>query len=179
MPAFGIVAATVLASVLTVVSYTSFDEVFTTVVLLSVLTSVIPYLFSAAAQVYWLATSAHHSHPLHLARDLTVGLLALVFSFWSLQGSGQQAVYYGVFAVLLGVPVYVWHKSRKGEYGEVDTICSSRGLGPMTTSAQATRPRRSVSIPRSAGSARSSCTGPVSSSTGSPQATRRRCCSTT
>ena len=73
VPAFGIVAATVLASVLTVVSYTSFDQVFTTVVLLSVLTSVIPYLFSAAAQVYWLATSAHHGHPLHLARDLTVG----------------------------------------------------------------------------------------------------------
>jgi APA family basic amino acid/polyamine antiporter len=122
VPAFGIVASTVLASVLTVVSYTSFDQVFITVVLLSVLTSVIPYLFSAAAQVYWLATSAHYSHPLHLARDLTVGLLALVFSFWSLQGSGQQAVYYGVFGVLLGVPVYVWHKSRKGEYGEVDTL---------------------------------------------------------
>jgi basic amino acid/polyamine antiporter, APA family len=87
-----------------------------------VLTSVIPYLFSAAAQVYWLATSAHLGHPLHLARDMTVGLLALVFSFWSLQGSGQQAVYYGVIGVLLGVPVYVWHKSRKGEYGEVDTL---------------------------------------------------------
>jgi APA family basic amino acid/polyamine antiporter len=122
VPAFGIVASTALASVLTVAAYTSFDQVFTTVVLLSVLTSVIPYLFSAAAQVYWLATSARVSHPLHLSRDLTVGLLALVFSFWSLQGSGQQAVYYGVFGVLLGVPVYVWHKSRKGEYGEVDTL---------------------------------------------------------
>jgi APA family basic amino acid/polyamine antiporter len=120
VPAFGIVASTLLASVLTVVSYTSFDQVFITVVLLSVLTSVIPYLFSAAAQVYWLATQAHFGHPLHLARDLTVGLLALVFSFWSLQGSGEQAVYYGVFGVLLGVPVYVWHKSRKGEYGEVN-----------------------------------------------------------
>lgn len=122
VPAFGIVSSTVLASVLTVVSYTSFDEVFITVVLLSVLTSVIPYLFSAAAQVYWLTTSAQHGHPLHLARDLTVGLLALLFSFWSLQGSGQQAVYCGVFGVLLGVPVYVWHKSRKGEYGEVNTL---------------------------------------------------------
>ena len=47
---------TVLASVLTVVSYTRFDKVFTTIVLLSVLTAVIPYLFSAAAQLYWLVT---------------------------------------------------------------------------------------------------------------------------
>jgi APA family basic amino acid/polyamine antiporter len=117
VPAFGIVSSTVLASLLTVVSYTSFDQVFTTVVLLSVLTSVIPYLFSAAAQVYWLATEAHLRHPLHLARDLTVAVLALVFSFWALQGSGEKAVYYGVFGLLLGVPVYVWHKARKGEYG--------------------------------------------------------------
>jgi basic amino acid/polyamine antiporter, APA family len=127
VPAFGIVSSTVLASLLTVVSYTSFDQVFTTVVLLSVLTSVIPYLFSAAAQVYWLATEAHLRHPLHLARDLTVALLALVFSFWSLQGSGQKAVYYGVFGVLLGVPVYVWHKARKGEYGEVEATVISQG----------------------------------------------------
>jgi APA family basic amino acid/polyamine antiporter len=122
VPAFGIVSSTLLASLLTVVSYTSFDQVFITVVLLSVLTSVIPYLFSAAAQVYWLATSAHLRHPAHLVRDLTVALLALVFSFWSLQGSGEQAVYYGVFGVLLGVPVYVWHKARKGEYGEVNGL---------------------------------------------------------
>jgi APA family basic amino acid/polyamine antiporter len=122
VPAFGIVSSTLLASVLTVVSYTSFDQVFTTVVLLSVLTSVIPYLFSAAAQVYWLATTAHVRQPAHLVRDLTVSLLALVFSFWALQGSGEQAVYYGVFGVLLGVPLFVWHKARKGEYGEGDGL---------------------------------------------------------
>lgn len=127
VPAFGIVSSTVLASLLTVVSYTSFDQVFTTVVLLSVLTSVIPYLFSAAAQVYWLGTQAHVRHPLHLARDLTVALLALVFSFWALQGSGEKAVYYGVFGVLLGVPVYVWHKARRGEYGEVNNAVIIEG----------------------------------------------------
>ena len=127
VPTFGIITGTVLASALTVTSYTSFDEVFTTIVLLSVLTSVIPYLFSAAAQVYWLATSAHAAHPVHLARDLTVALLALAFTFWSLQGSGQQAVYYGVIGVLLGVPVYVWHKSRKGEYGETIAPLAQQG----------------------------------------------------
>ena len=56
VPAFGIVTSTLLASALTVVSYTRFDKVFTTIVLLSVLTSVIPYLFSAAAQLSWLVT---------------------------------------------------------------------------------------------------------------------------
>jgi basic amino acid/polyamine antiporter, APA family len=130
VPAFGIVSSTVLASVLTVAAYTSFDQVFTTVVLLSVLTSVIPYLFSAAAQVYWLATPENGSHPLFFVKDLTVGLMALLFSFWSLQGSGQQAVYYGVFGVLLGVPVYVWLKSSKGEYGEVNSLVLRQRVVP-------------------------------------------------
>lgn len=111
VPAFGIVVSTTLASVLTVVSYTSFDKVFTTIVLLSVLTSVIPYLFSAAAQLSWLVTRRREIKRALLARDITIASTALVFSFWTLAGSGYQAVYYGTFCVFLGVPVYVWMKA--------------------------------------------------------------------
>ena len=118
VPAFGIVASTVLASALVYVSYTSFDKVFTTVVLLSVLTAVIPYLFSAAAQLYWLVTDGRRVHAAHLFRDVTVSGLALVFSFWALAGTGYQAAYYGMFCLLLGVPVYVWLKFGRNEYGE-------------------------------------------------------------
>lgn len=117
IPAFGVVSSTLLASLLTVVSYTRFDQVFTTIVLLSVLTAVIPYLFSSAAQVYWLLSRRGVS-PLHLSRDLTLAVLALIFSFWALEGSGAQAVFYGVFGLFLGVPVYVVLKVSRGEYGE-------------------------------------------------------------
>ncbi|MGW1622506.1 APC family permease [Streptomyces sp. NPDC002172] len=111
VPAFGIVASTVLASLITVFSYTRFEDVFTKIVLLSVLTAVIPYLFSAAAQLYWLLVKGRESlSPKRLARDTTVAALALAFSYWSIQGSGYQTVYYGLFVVLLGVPVYVWLK---------------------------------------------------------------------
>ena len=113
VPVIGIVVSTLLASLLMVVSYTSFDKVFTTIVLLSVLTSVIPYLFSAAAQLLWLSTHRRGVRATRLARDLTVAGAALVFSFWTLAGSGYQAVYYGTFCVLLGVPVYVWMRSTR------------------------------------------------------------------
>jgi APA family basic amino acid/polyamine antiporter len=119
VPAFGIVVSTLLASGLTVVSFTSFEQVFVTVVLLSVLTSVIPYLLSAAAQLYWLLTEGRRLGVGHLARDVVVSGLALAFGFWALAGSGYQAVYYGVFCLLLGVPVYVWVKVRRGAYGAV------------------------------------------------------------
>jgi basic amino acid/polyamine antiporter, APA family len=117
VPAFGIVVSTLLASGLTVVSFTSFEQVFITVVLLSVLTSVIPYLLSAAAQLYWLLTDGRRLGVGHLVRDVVVSGLALAFGFWALAGSGYQAVYYGVFCLLLGVPVYVWVKVRRGVYG--------------------------------------------------------------
>ncbi|MCS0604218.1 amino acid permease [Streptomyces sp. LP11] len=110
-PVFGIVASTVLASLITVFSYTRFEDVFTKIVLLSVLTAVIPYLFSAAAQLRWLLTEGRRSlAPRRLARDVTVSALAMAFSYWSIQGSGYQTVYYGLFVLLLGLPVYVWLK---------------------------------------------------------------------
>ncbi|MFI2120883.1 APC family permease [Streptomyces sp. NPDC020299] len=120
VPAFGIVASTVLASLITVFSYTRFDDVFTKIVLLSVLTAVIPYLFSAAAQLYWLLVRGRESlSPSGFARDATVAGLALAFSYWSIQGSGYQTVYYGLFVLLLGVPVYVWLKRGQDTFGEV------------------------------------------------------------
>jgi basic amino acid/polyamine antiporter, APA family len=122
VPAFGIVVGTILASALTIVSYTSFATVFTTVVLLSVLTAVVPYLFSAAAQMYWLVTEGRRVKAAHLGRDLAVSIVALLFSFWALAGSGYQAVYYGLFSLLLGVPVYVWLKAERREYGETPVI---------------------------------------------------------
>lgn len=119
VPAFGVVASTVLASLITVFSYTRFEDVFTKIVLLSVLTAVVPYLFSAAAQLYWLLVRGRETlSPRRLARDVTVAALALAFSYWSIQGSGYQTVYYGLFVLLLGVPVYVWLKRGQGRYGD-------------------------------------------------------------
>jgi APA family basic amino acid/polyamine antiporter len=122
IPVFGIISSTVLASVLTAVSYTQFQRVFTTLVLLSVVTAVIPYIFSAGAQLYWLLTRGRATSWPHLARDCGVSGVALVFSFWSLAGSGYQAVYYGLFVLLLGLPVYIWLKVGRKEYGESPVI---------------------------------------------------------
>ena len=118
IPVFGIVSSTLLASALAVIGYTQFDKVFTTLVLLSVFTAVVPYMFSAAAQLYWLLARGHDTLWPHLVRDCGVSGVALVFCFWSLAGSGYQAVYYGVFVLLLGVPMYIWLKVGHREFGE-------------------------------------------------------------
>jgi len=118
IPVFCILVSTALASALALVGYSRFDKVFTTLVLLSVFTAVVPYLFSAAAQLYWLLARGPQTQRPHLVRDCGISSIALAFCFWSLAGSGYQAVYYGVFCLLLGVPIYIWLKVGRKEFGE-------------------------------------------------------------
>ncbi|MEA9984867.1 amino acid permease [Subtercola sp. RTI3] len=118
LPIFGILASTILATLLTVLAYTNFSNVFTTVLLLTVFTSVIPYMFSAAAQVFWLVTHRRQTSWPHFAKDVTIAGVALAFTFWALAGTGAQAAYYGVFCFLLGIPLYIWLRaSKKNGYG--------------------------------------------------------------
>ncbi|MBK3574431.1 amino acid permease [Streptomyces sp. MBT65] len=153
VPVFGIVASTVLASLITVFSYTRFDDVFTKIVLLSVLTAVIPYLFSAAAQLYWLLVRGRESIAgRRLARDITVSGLAMVFSYWAIQGSGYQTVYYGLFVLLLGLPVYVWLKRGQGVYGdEPAPVAVPEGRAPETATPPVKRISRAVPTTRTGG----------------------------
>lgn len=140
LPIFGILASTILATLLTVVAYTNFSQVFTTVLLLTVFTSVIPYMFSAAAQVFWLVTKGRPTSLGHFVKDLTVSLVALAFTFWALAGSGAQACYYGVFCFLLGVPLYVWLRASQ----KTPTVPVSAGISAEADVVATTQPETQV-----------------------------------
>jgi APA family basic amino acid/polyamine antiporter len=118
VPAFGIVASTALASAAVVLSYlgTSGAAVFTTLVLMTGITSAVPYAFSALAQIVWRV----HDHRLGLTRrfafDLTVAgvslVLSVAFVYYSRNTGDSWYVVWGPFlmaggASLLGIPVYL------------------------------------------------------------------------
>ncbi|MFF9404884.1 APC family permease [Streptomyces anandii] len=177
VPVFGILASTVLASLITVFSYTSFEDVFTKIVLLSVLTAVIPYLFSAAAQLYWLVRDRGRLSRRALVRDVTVAGLAMVFSYWSIQGSGYQTVYYGLFVLLLGLPVYVWLKrdgaaSPAGSASGAATTAPAAGPGTGPQDPPATGGERAPETTAPTGKRR--VPGPRTGRTGGPRETGRR-----
>jgi APA family basic amino acid/polyamine antiporter len=135
IPVFGILVATSAASILVAFSYFHLQSVFTDVVLLTVLTAVIPYLYSAAAHLYWLIVKARAVNMPHLVRDMAVTAVALAFTFWALAGTGYQVAYYGIFVFFLGIPVYIWMKAQRGEFGEspVTPIDSPYGVAAATT----------------------------------------------
>ena len=130
VPAYGIVASTVLASIAMIINYlgSSGATVFTTMVLMTGITSAIPYGFSALAQLKWRVIDHRAMHTPRFARDMVVAVLALVFSIlfivYSRNTGHSFFVYWAPYflaagALLLGIPVYLAQRRRLTEPGPV------------------------------------------------------------
>src|SRR5689334_6378573 len=74
VPAFGIVASTVLASIAMIINYLGSNgaTVFTTLVLMTGITAAIPYGFSALAQLKWRFADHREMQTPHFVRDVVV-----------------------------------------------------------------------------------------------------------
>jgi APA family basic amino acid/polyamine antiporter len=130
VPAYGIIASTALASIAMAINSIGSGgaTVFTTLVLMTGITSAIPYGFSALAQIKWRIADRRALHGQRFTRDMIVAVLALVFSIlfiWYSRNTGQSTfVYWAPFllaggALLLGIPVYL---SRRGKMTEPEPI---------------------------------------------------------
>ncbi|MFD4375069.1 amino acid permease [Streptomyces sp. NPDC058486] len=115
VPTVGVVVTVVLASLLTVYNYTAGPSgVFETLVLVTTFTATVPYLLSAAAQIYFLLSGqADRVHRSRLIRDTALALAAFAFSLWLVAGSGYAAVYQGVLFLFAGVLVYACMSARR------------------------------------------------------------------
>jgi len=130
VPAFGIVVSASLASIAMAVNYVGSGgaTAFTTLVLMTGITAAIPYAFSALAQIKWrLADKRQMSTP-HVVRDVTVAVVALIFSILFIVYSRNTGhsfwVYWAPFilagvALVLGIPVYRSQRKTMTAPGEV------------------------------------------------------------
>ena len=118
VPAYGIIASTVLASIAMAVNYigASGETAFTTLVLMSGITAAIPYGFSALAQAKWRWVDHKTVQTPRFVRDMTIAIVSLVFAvlfiFYSRNSGHSFWVYWAPFflaggALLLGIPVYM------------------------------------------------------------------------
>ncbi|HEX2355511.1 MAG TPA: amino acid permease [Micromonosporaceae bacterium] len=118
-PVVGLVVSSLLITGLTLLNYNaSLVEQFTFVILLATLTTLIPYVFSAAAQLMLLISDRSRFDGKRLAGHATVAALALAYAIWTVAGSGYEVVYKGFLLLLLGIPVFLWMKfsaTRKGQ----------------------------------------------------------------
>ena len=108
-PAAGMAIAAVLTTILVAMNYTrGLVDLFTFMILLATLNTLIPYVFCSLAILLFRPGQA----------PITTGVgaiaaLAFIYSFWAIGGAGAETVYYGFLLLIAGLPVYVFMK-RKG-----------------------------------------------------------------
>ncbi|MBS1884969.1 MAG: amino acid permease, partial [Actinobacteria bacterium] len=121
-PVFGLVVSSVLVSGLMLMNYTKgLVSAFTFIILLATLTTLVPYAYSAAAQVQLYFTEPDLFERRRFIRDTAIAALAFAYSIWAITGSGKDIIAKGFILLLAGIPVYVamkWWQTRQAEREE-------------------------------------------------------------
>ena len=108
-PVISLMISSILVTLLVAANYTqSLLQLFNFSILLATLSCLVPYLFSALAEWTLLKQEREASGGARKRGAVLVAMLAFLYSFWAIAGSGQEAVYWGFLLLMAGVPVYVW-----------------------------------------------------------------------
>jgi APA family basic amino acid/polyamine antiporter len=117
VPMVGLVISSILASGLLLMNYTGgLVDAFTEILLLATLTTLVPYAFSAMAQVMLLISDRQSFDARHFVRDALIASAAFVYSMWAIWGAGDEVVFKGFMLILGGTPIYVamrWYQARQ------------------------------------------------------------------
>jgi APA family basic amino acid/polyamine antiporter len=112
-PAFGLAVSSVLITLLMLTNYNaSLVTRFTDMILLATLATLIPYAYTAGADLLLLATDTASFSARRVARDLVVAAVAFAYAVWMIVGAGYQAIGWGTVLLLAGIPVYAWIRRR-------------------------------------------------------------------
>ena len=99
----------ILSSIVMSLNYTEgLVEQFQFIVQLTVIATLLPYLFTAAS--YLLIIIEKKFETKSWFKSLVLATLGFLYSFWAIYGSGPETVYYGFLLLLMGIPVYVYMK---------------------------------------------------------------------
>ena len=121
-PAMGIVISSVLVTVLISMNFTkSLVEQFKFIILLATLNTLVPYAFSSLSELMIFIKERARFSGQRLMGSSIIAVLAFSYSLWAIAGVGSRAVYLGFMLLMLGLPVYVWVRWRRGEVIESDT----------------------------------------------------------
>lgn len=109
-PAIGILISSGLVSVFMVMNYAKgLVEQFRFMLLLGTLTTLIPYVFVAAAYVIIVIRRKEVMSRGDWVKVVVPASLAFIFSLLAIIGAGEDIVFWGLVLLLAGIPLYVWN----------------------------------------------------------------------
>ena len=106
-PWVGLLVSTALATVLVITANLGDSglSAFNTLILITGITSALPYFLCALASLR-LLFKGERPHPGALARDLFVTILAAAFSVWCIFGSGLMPILWSALLIVIGYVIY-------------------------------------------------------------------------
>lgn len=115
-PHVGLIAGTAVASVMLLLYFQrSLLGVFNFIVLLAVLTTLIPHLYAAAAELMLARRDPERYTPAERRRAHVVAPVAFVFVMYTIYGVGPQVALWGFLVLMAGTPLYIFFKTRSAE----------------------------------------------------------------
>jgi len=112
-PYMALVISSIFSSLFMLMNYTKgLVEQFKFLLLLTTLTTVVPYLFCAGAYLV-IRLKKKQLKDKGQATAIFVALAAFVYSLWAVGGTGQETVYWGFLLLMAGIPFYVWASYKK------------------------------------------------------------------
>jgi len=104
-PAFGLLISGVIVSVLLIMNYTKgLVGAFTFLVMMATLATLISYTLCAIAEFYFLKQESVSNTR---NRAIILGIGTFIYSLFCIWGAGEEIVFYSLFLILLGLPIYV------------------------------------------------------------------------
>ena len=113
-PVLGLVISSLLATGLMALNFTSsLVEQFTFIILLATLSTLVPYAFSAVAELVIFVRERERFVGERLVGSSLIAILALLYSVWAIVGSGTRTVFWGFILLAAGVPVFWWQARNR------------------------------------------------------------------
>ncbi len=135
VPALGIIISSVLVSALTLLNYAGqgfatasgsttnpLIQIFNQIILLAGFTALVPYAFSAMAELMLFIKNRAEFSGKRLFGSSVIAVIAFVYSGWTIYGAGAQTVLLGFLMLLLGIPVYVWLRKEQADEAEKEPV---------------------------------------------------------
>jgi len=93
----------------------SLVQIFTFIILLATLTTLVPYAFCAMSELMLLIQHRSEFNRRRLIGSSVIGIVAFIYAVWTVYGAGAQTVLLGFLLLLLGIPAYVWLRKQQAD----------------------------------------------------------------
>lgn len=115
-PVFGLIVSSSLITGLLYLQYgANMVDMFTHIILLATLASLVPYVYTSLAEVLLLVKKSGHFDFSKFWRSAVLAVIAFVYGFWAIIGAGDKTIAYGTILFLSGIPFYIWLKAHAPE----------------------------------------------------------------